>query len=180
MDCNRLIGVKGDLPWRLPADLRFFKRTTLGHPLLMGRRTWESLPRKPLPGRRNIVLTRQPGFGAEGAEVVSGLGDALRLVANDDELMVIGGAQVYAACLAGAERLYLTEVEGDFEGDTWFPALDAGEWRELHAERHEADERNPHAMRFVTLQRVAAVGPPSSPGCGAGAGPATANQSGEQ
>ncbi len=155
MDRNRLIGVDGGLPWRLPADLRFFKQTTLGHALLMGRRTWESLPRKPLPERRNIVLSRQPGFVAEGAEVVASLDDALRLVPADEELMVIGGAEVYAVCLPRAERLYVTEVEGEFHGDTWFPAIDAADWRELRAERHAADERNAHSMRFVVLERTA-------------------------
>ena len=153
MDRNRLIGADGGLPWRLPADLARFKRLTLGHPILMGRRTWESLPRRPLPERRNLVPSRRADFDAEGAEVVPSLEHALALLQGSDELMVIGGAQVYAALLPRADRLYVTEVDGVFGGDTWFPPVDAGEWREVDVETRVPDARNPHAMRFVTLDR---------------------------
>jgi len=120
--CDRhgLIGRAGDLPWRLPADLAHFKRLTLGKPVIMGRRTWASLGR-PLPGRRNIVVTRQPGYAAPGAEVAASPAAALALAADAAEVMVIGGAQLYAACASRADRLYLTRVEGEFTGDTWFP-----------------------------------------------------------
>ena len=157
LDRNRLIGADGGLPWRLPADLRRFKQITLGHPLLMGRRTWESLPRQPLPGRRNIVVTRQVGYDAPGAELAADVDAALARVA-DGELMVIGGAQIFEALMPRADRLYLTWVEGDFAGDTWFPPFDPGEWQETQSETHEPDERNPHRMRFVTLDRVRAGG----------------------
>lgn len=157
MDRNRLIGANGGLPWRLPADMRFFKRVTLGHPILMGRLTWESLPRRPLPGRRNLVVTRQPDYLAPGAELAGDVSGALAMV-DEGELMVIGGAQVFEALMTRVDRLYLTEVEGEFEGDTWFPAIDAAEWRETHAETHEPDEQNPHRMRFVTLDRLSASG----------------------
>ena len=153
MDANRLIGADGGLPWRLPADLRFFRQLTLGHPLLMGRRTWESLPRRPLPERRNIVVTRQAGYEAPGAELASDVESALAMVPAG-ELMVIGGAAIYESLMARVDRLYVTEVEGDFSGDTWFPPFDATGWRETARRTHEPDEKNPHRMHFVTLDRV--------------------------
>ncbi|HEY5790823.1 MAG TPA: dihydrofolate reductase, partial [Gammaproteobacteria bacterium] len=121
LDRNRLIGRDNALPWHLPADLQHFKRLTLGKPVLMGRRTWESLGR-PLPGRHNIVLSRDPAFRAEGATVVGSLDAALEAAGDAAEAMVIGGAAFYATMLPRARRLYLTEVDGEFDGDAWFPA----------------------------------------------------------
>ncbi len=149
---NRVIGRAGRLPWRLPADLRHFKAVTLGKPVIMGRRTWESLGR-PLPGRRNIVLSRTPGYQAPGAEVVSSLCKALLATAEAPEVMVIGGARVYERALPVADRIHLTEVDAEPEGDTRFPELPADEWTETAREHRPADADNPHACDFVILER---------------------------
>lgn len=155
MDRNRLIGNDNRLPWRLPADMRHFREVTLGHTVLMGRRTWESLG-KALPDRRNLVLSR----GApelEGAEQVSSLEQAIELDSageGDSELMVIGGAQVYRAALPVAQRLYLTFVGGEFSGDTWFPEWRASEWSVVDEVNCSADDKNAWPMQFVTLERV--------------------------
>ena len=150
---NRAIGLGNAMPWHLPADLAHFKRTTLGHPVIMGRRTWESIGRA-LPGRRNLVVSRTPGYRAPGAEVVGSLAEAWQAVAGEAEAFVIGGAQLYAEALASADRLYLTEVEGEPAGDTFFPALDARAWRASPLGEHPADGRNPFAVRFLLLERV--------------------------
>jgi dihydrofolate reductase len=149
---NGVIGRDGRLPWRLPEDLAFFKRTTMGHPIVMGRRTWESIGR-PLPGRRNIVVSRQAGFAVAGAEVAASLAEALRLCEGGGEVFVIGGAQLYAEALPRADRLIVTEVDADFEGDTHWPAPDPAHWRESAREHlPPADERR-FAIDFVTYLR---------------------------
>lgn len=159
-DQNRLIGRDGDLPWRLPNDLRHFKALTLGHTVLMGRKTWESLPRKPLPGRQNRVLTRDLNFVADGAEVVHTLGAALRVPA-EGQLLVIGGAELYALTLPHAQRLYVTEVEfhdvapPGAHRDTFFPSYDLADYRETACEAHPIDDTHPYAYRFVTRERRA-------------------------
>lgn len=151
-DTRGLIGRDNDLPWRLPADLRHFKRTTMGKPLIMGRKTHESIGRA-LPGRLNIVVTRQRDYLAEGCTVVHSV-DAARAAAHDaEELMVIGGAEIYRLFLPAADRIYHTEIQGEFEGDTYFPAFDRSEWTEASRVRHAADERNAHAYAFVILER---------------------------
>jgi dihydrofolate reductase len=149
---NGLIGRANGLPWHLPDDLKHFKRLTLGHPILMGRRTWDSLGR-PLPGRRNLVLTRDPGFAAAGAEPVHSLEAALAACAGSPALMVIGGAEIFRLCLSSAQILYLTEVDAEPDGDTFLPPFDRGEWRELSREVHPADARHEFAFAFVTLER---------------------------
>ena len=154
MSADRLIGQGGGLPWRLPADLRHFKSITMGKPILMGRKTHESIG-KPLPGRENIVLTRDRSFRAEGCRVVHAIDEALAAAGDHDELMVIGGAEIYRALLDRADRMYVTIVEGDFAGDTHFPDYDEKEWAEATRERYGADDRNPHAHTFVTFRRVA-------------------------
>lgn len=153
MDRNGLIGRKGDLPWRLPNDLKHFKRSTVGKTVLMGRKTWQSLGR-PLPERENWVLTRDTGFSAAGARVFHALEDALT-AHGDGELMVIGGAELYRQLLPRAQRIYLTEVDAELEGDAWFPAFDRSEWVVRAEERHPHDERHPWPYRFVTLERAA-------------------------
>ena len=153
MDRNRLIGAGNRLPWHLPADLAHFKRTTLGKPVLMGRRTFKSIGR-PLPGRHNIVLTRDPRWRAEGVSVVHSTDEALRAAGDADELMVIGGAELYRQMLPRADRIHLTQVGHAFEGDTWFPELAPGQWRELSREDHAPDERNPWPYSFRVLERV--------------------------
>jgi len=155
LDRNGLIGRDNALPWHLPADLQHFKRTTLGKPIVMGRKTWESLGR-PLPGRHNIVLTRDPGYRAEGATVVTSIDAALAAAGDADEVMVIGGAALYATLLPRADRLYLTRIDAAFEGDAWFPEVAPDEWREVAREVHAPDERNPYPYTFVTLERGAA------------------------
>jgi dihydrofolate reductase len=154
MDRNRLIGDGDRLPWRLPADLRRFRALTMGKPIVMGRRTHESIG-KPLPGRRNIVLSRNAGYRAPGCEVVADLEQALNLCAGAEELMIIGGAQLYSTALARTERMYLTLLHASFDGDTWFPEYDPREWREIQREDHARDAESPCAYSFVDLERVA-------------------------
>lgn len=153
MDCNGLIGADGDLPWHLPADLAHFKRLTVGKPIIMGRRTYESIGR-PLPQRQNIVVTRSREFLAEGCTVVHRLVDAIAAAGDAGEAMVIGGASLYAEALPLASRLYLTLVEAELEGDTWFPAFDRAEWQEVSSEYRPPDEANPYGMRFLVLDRI--------------------------
>jgi dihydrofolate reductase len=157
MDRNRLIGRGNALPWHLPADLAHFKAVTLGKPILMGRKTYESIGR-PLPGRHNIVITRNAGYAAPGCTVVSGVEAALAAAGEAPEVMLIGGAQLYAELLSRAGRIYLTRIDAVFEGDAWFPALDAGEWRETECSVHAADERNPYPYSFLVLERCGATG----------------------
>jgi dihydrofolate reductase len=149
---NGVIGRAGTLPWRLPEDLAFFKRTTMGHPIVMGRRTWESIGR-PLPGRRNIVVSRQAGFVAAGAEVVPSLDEALRLCAGAGELFVIGGAQLYGEALPRADRLIVTEIDADFDGDTHWPAPDPAHWREAAREHLPPTAQRDFSLAFVTYLR---------------------------
>jgi len=148
---NGVIGRDNRLPWHIPEDLRWFKRTTLGKPVIMGRRTWDSLGR-PLPGRVNIVLTRREGWSAEGAVVAESLDRALALAeayAPATEAMVIGGAEIFAEALPRAGRLYLTEIGRAYEGDTVFPAFDRAAWVEISREAHDGDP----AYAFVVLER---------------------------
>jgi len=148
---NSVIGRDGGLPWHLPADLKRFKRLTLGHPILMGRATYESIGR-PLPQRRNLVLSRS-GFHADGVEVFSDLDAAFAAVADVDELMVIGGARVYREALPRADRLYLSVVHGEFEGDTRFPPIDPMAWTVVSTEHVPSDPQNPWGHTWFTLDR---------------------------
>jgi dihydrofolate reductase len=150
---NGTIGRDNGMPWHLPADLAHFKRTTMGRPVIMGRRTWESIGR-PLPGRRNVVVTRNAGYEAPGAEVVGSLEAAWRAVADADEAFVIGGGQLYAEALPGADRVYVTEIGEAIEGDTRFPDLDPGDWRQTVLGEQGPDERNAYRLRFHLLERV--------------------------
>lgn len=132
---NGIIGAKGGMPWHLPEDLQHFKKLTLGHPVIMGRRTWESL-RKALPGRDNIVVTRTAGYDAPGAAVASSLEAALALCAGEPVVFVIGGRQLFAESLPTAAGLVMTEIHRDYEGDTWFPRFDRSRWKETQREGH--------------------------------------------
>lgn len=155
MDQNGLIGRDGQLPWRLPADLQHFRRRTLGHTVLMGRKTWDSLG-KPLDGRANWVLSRDATFKPRGARVFADLASACAAHAAGEgqgALMVIGGAQVYQQALPLARRLYLTLVQARLQGDTHFPPFDRAQFVEREREDHPADERHAHPFRFVTLER---------------------------
>ncbi len=155
---NGVIGRGGALPWHLPDDLRHFKAVTLGKPVLMGRRTFESIGR-PLPGRRNLVLSRGPDIAVSGVETVRNLQEALQRCSGQEEVCVIGGAVLYAAALPLAQVLYLTRVHADVEGDVRFPAVRWEEWRESARIEHAADERHIYAMSFITLERTAPVAP---------------------
>ena len=153
MATNRVIGHENRLPWHLPADLQHFKRITMGKPILMGRKTWESIGR-PLPGRTNIVITRDVSYSADGCVVVHSLDAALEAARDNDEIMVIGGAEFYRQVLPRASTLYLTLVDGEFEGDAFFPEIDENEWLEVERSDHGQDEKNPHAYSFIRLERV--------------------------
>lgn len=151
---NGVIGRAGDLPWRLPDDLAHFKRITLDHPIVMGRKTWESLPGV-LPRRAHIVITRQLDYGAPGADVVHDVETALREAGKrDPNVFVIGGADVFAATLPRADRLVITHVEAEVEGETRFPPVDWSAWRAVEEAHHPADERHAHAFRIVTYERA--------------------------
>lgn len=152
---NGVIGNGNALPWRLPEDLRFFKALTMGKPILMGRKTYQSIG-KPLPGRRNLVLTRDRGFSAPGVDVVFSLDEALAAVSDAAELMVIGGAEIYRMCLPRTQRIYLTRVHADVVGDTYFPQIDMRGWREVERREFAADDKNSFAMTFLTLEAVTA------------------------
>lgn len=149
---NGVIGAKGGLPWHLPEDLAFFKRTTMGHPIVMGRKTWESIGR-PLPGRRSVVVTRDRSFSAAGAETVHSLDEAIALCSGADEIFVIGGAHLYADALPRADRLLLTEIHADFDGDTFLPAPSAREWSEAGRQPHPPVEGRPYGFDFVDYRR---------------------------
>ncbi len=149
---NGVIGAQGGLPWRLPEDLAFFKRTTMGHPIVMGRKTWESIGR-PLPGRRSVVVTRDRSFSAAGAETVHSLDEAIARCAGADEIFVIGGAQLYAEALPRADRLLLTEIQADFDGDTFLPAPAPDRWTEASRERHPATDARAFQFDFVDYRR---------------------------
>jgi dihydrofolate reductase len=157
---NGVIGRDNKLPWHLPNDLKYFRAVTIGKPVIMGRRTWESLGR-PLPGRTNIVITRQPAYEATGARVVATLDEAIRLaesvalIDGQDECVVIGGAEIYALALPRCDRLYLTEVHATVDGDAYFPVFDRARWRERARERFAAEGPNPFDYSFVVYERVA-------------------------
>ncbi|HBM83807.1 MAG TPA: dihydrofolate reductase [Halieaceae bacterium] len=155
---NGVIGRDNALPWHLPDDLQYFRRTTMGKPVVMGRKTFESIGR-PLPGRPNIVVTATTGWRAEGVAVANSVPAALTLAAElaqvtgAEELVVIGGATIYAAALPLAQRLYVTEVHADIEGDTWFAPVDAAQWREISREERPATEDNLYPYAFVCFER---------------------------
>ena len=156
---NRVIGRNNNLPWYLPEDLKYFKRITLGKPVIMGRKTYESIG-KPLPGRANIVVTRNTDFSAEGVRTVNSLAAAKKLcesigeIDGVDEAMVIGGAEIYTQAMPLADRLYLTEVHANVEGDTFFPEFDRGGWKEVAREDFEASGSNPYNYSFIILDKV--------------------------
>lgn len=149
---NGVIGRDNKLPWRLPADLAHFKKVTMGHPVVMGRRTYESIG-KPLEGRTNIVVTRDRGYRAPGCKVVHSLDEAWQAAGDAGEVAVIGGTTLFAETLPIADVIHLTEVEADVPGDTFMPRFDRGEWREREVARHAADERNAYPIRILELER---------------------------
>jgi dihydrofolate reductase len=154
---NGVIGRDNRLPWRLPDDLAYFKRVTMGHPVVMGRRTWQSIGR-PLPGRRNIVVSRNRSLQAPGCTVVGSLEEAWKAAGDAEEVSVIGGTTLFEETLPIADRIHLTEVEAEVEGDTFFPPFDRGEWTEREVERHPADARHEYPFRIVVLDRKRPAG----------------------
>ncbi len=154
MSRNRVIGAGNRIPWHLPEDFKWFKKMTTGQVVIMGRKTFESIGR-PLPGRRNLVISRNPDYRADGVEVIDSVDAALALLAGSDvaELMVIGGGHLYGQLLPRADRLYLTRIDLAVEGDTRFPAFDENDWSCIEREPHQSDEKNPHSYCFETWQR---------------------------
>jgi dihydrofolate reductase len=157
---NGVIGRNNSLPWHLPEDLRYFKRVTMGKPIVMGRKTFESIGR-PLPGRTNIVISRNTGFSAPGVKVVASLDDALALgedIADNHgapEIVIIGGAEIYRLAMPRADRLYITEVHASVAGDALLPSVNWPDWREVSRERHPASADNPYDYSFVLYERFA-------------------------
>lgn len=156
---NNAIGANNDLLWRLPKDMAYFKKTTLGHHVLMGRKSWDSLPAKyrPLDGRTNIIITRQPGFKAEGAIVLPGLQEGIEYARKngEQELMIIGGGEIFKQSWSMVDRIYLTRVYHTFDNaDTFFPAINNNEWKEVFHEHHKADDKHKYDFAFITLDRI--------------------------
>jgi len=149
---NGVIGRDNALPWRLPADLAHFKKVTMGHPVVMGRRTYESIG-KPLPGRQNIVVTHNRAYSAPGCTIVGSLDEAWRAAGSADEVCIIGGTTLFEETLPIADVIHFTQVEADVDGDTFFPPFDRSQWQEREVARHPADERNAYPIRILELTR---------------------------
>lgn len=152
MDKNRIIGNDNRLPWHLPADLKHFKAITLNKPIIMGRKTFDSIG-KPLPQRRNMVISRQKKLNLPGCEVFSSLSDAIKAVDTNEEVMIIGGESIFRESLSLADRLYLTIIDHEFEGDTVFPQWDKKAWKVISSETHQSDERNRYGYTFIQLEK---------------------------
>lgn len=149
---NRVIGINNTLPWRLPEDLKYFKSLTLGHHILMGRKTYESIG-KPLPGRITVIITRGNYPAPDGVKIAHSLKEAIEICGDDGEIFFVGGAELYAQALPLADRLYLTEIQAEVEGDAWFPAFDRSQWREVSRDRRH-DETNGMEYHFVIYDRI--------------------------
>jgi dihydrofolate reductase len=154
---NRVIGIENRLPWKLPADMQWFRKNTLGKPIIMGRLTFESFGAKALPGRRNIIISRDTDYSAgensDDIEIYNSLEAALEVAKGVEEVMIIGGMSLYKQALPLADRLYMTLIHADLEGDAWFPEFDTRQWREATRLDHKADEKNNHPYSFVVLNR---------------------------
>lgn len=150
---NRVIGIENRLPWKLPADMKWFRENTMGKPIIMGRLTFESFGAKPLPGRRNVIISRNPEYAAEGVDVYTSIEDALDATQDNEEVMIIGGMSLYKQSLPFADRLYMTLIHADVEGDAWFPEFDLQDWSETNRTDFSADQKNPYNYSFVTLDK---------------------------
>lgn len=150
---NNAIGKDNKLLWHLPADLRHFKAITTGHTIIMGRKTYESIG-KPLPNRRNVVITRQANYAAEGVEIVNSIADAIALTATDENVFIIGGDEIYKQTLASCNKIYLTRVHQYYDGDAFFPELSADDWQEIEKIDYLPDEKNTLPYSFATLERI--------------------------
>lgn len=158
MDENRLIGRDHTLPWRLPDDMTWFREKTLGKPCIMGRKTYDSLPDRfrPLPGRKNIVVTHNPDYDAPGASVVHSLAEALEAAGDVPEIMIVGGGEIFAELMPFVDRIYLTQVRAKVDGDVYFPDYEPGEWTETDCREHPSDERHDYAFCWQIIDRRAA------------------------
>ena len=150
---NRVIGINNQLPWKLPADMKWFRQNTLGKTIIMGRKTYESFGSKPLPDRKNIIITQDKNYQTENASVCHSIDSALQQAGNSDEVMIIGGMSLYKQTLPIADKLYMTVVDADVEGDAWFPEFDMNDWEQLETHNHKADEKNAYDCDFTILQR---------------------------
>lgn len=150
---NMVIGKDNDLIWRISEDLRYFKKTTTGHTVIMGRKSYESIGR-PLPNRRNIIITRNSSFIAGGCEVVGSIDEAIAACKGEEEIFIIGGGEIYRQTLEKADKLYITFVRHNYEGDTFFPEIDFSKWREISCEKHERGEKFEHPFDFVTYEKI--------------------------
>jgi len=150
---DRVIGIKNTLPWKLPNDMKWFRQHTLGKPIIMGRKTYESFGAKALPQRTNIIITRDESYQASDSIVVHSIEDAINAAGDVDEVMIIGGASFYEQMLPKADRLYLTFVHAKLDGDAWFPEIDHQNWNKVEQIKHKADDKNRYAHSFVVLDR---------------------------
>jgi dihydrofolate reductase len=156
MDKNWLIGANGRLPWHLPDDMKWFREQTMGKPVIMGRKTYESIPEKyrPLPGRHNIVLTRHQVYEDEHVTIVHNIQSAVAAAGDAAEIVIIGGAELYTQLLSQADCLYLTCIDAEFEGDAYFPEIDPAQWREIYRQEHPADDRHDYPFTWLVLEHV--------------------------
>ena len=150
---DRVIGVKNSLPWKLPNDMKWFREKTMGKPIVMGRKTFESFGAKALPGRTNIIITRDESYQASDSVVVHSIDEALKAAGDVDEVMIIGGASFYEQMLPKADRLYLTFVHAELEGDAWFPEINNSDWNKVEKINHKNDDKNRYAHSFIILDR---------------------------
>lgn len=155
MDESRVIGINNSLPWKLPVDMKWFRQNTMGKPIIMGRKTFESFGARVLPGRSNIIITRSENYQADGAIIAHSIDEALDAAGDVEEAMIIGGASFYEQILPRADRLYVTQVHGQFEGDAWFPDMDMNNWHECSRVDSQIDEKNSYACSFVIYERNA-------------------------
>lgn len=153
MTKQRVIGINNTLPWKLPNDMKWFRQHTLGKPIIMGRKTFESFGAKPLPERKNIIISRDENYQAPDSIVVHSIDEALKVAGDVREVMIIGGASFYEQMLPLAERLYLTLVDTDIEGDAWFPEFEVENWLEIEKQKHAKNDKNPFAHEFVILEK---------------------------
>lgn len=150
---DRVIGIKNSLPWKLPNDMKWFRQNTMGKPIIMGRKTFESFGARALPGRTNIIITRDNNYQADDSVVVHSIDDALEAAGDVDEVMIIGGASFYEQMLPKADRLYLTFVHAELKGDAWFPEINNNDWNKVEKISHKKDDKNQYAHSFIILDR---------------------------
>jgi dihydrofolate reductase (trimethoprim resistance protein) len=152
MDNNRVIGKNNDIPWRLPKEWQYVRKTTMGHPIILGRKNFESIG-KALPGRRNIILTQDRSYCAQGCEILYSVEDVIKSCHNEDEIFIFGGEQIYKLFLPYVEKMYLTKIDYEFEGDTFFPEVDYEQWQEISVQKGITNEENPFHYYFHVYQR---------------------------